>query len=744
MGLGRLLGTDGSRTLRRAAPYLLAVAAAVASVLALLPEPPEGAPPPRADYVIMVGVPGLRWDDIDRVRTPTLWKLAERGTIGALAVHSAAKTTCPADGWVTLGAGNRAMWTTGTVDGVCPPLSVEVDMAAGPQTTVEASVADQRDVVRDNRTLPWEVQPGALAEAVRCTTAVGPGAAIAAARPYGRVDRYLPAVGAGLSAQLKACSLAIVDAGTVTGEGPARRSGAGAADATLARILAARPDRSLVIVAGLSDTATVGRLHVAIADGPGYRGGWLTSSTTGRPGYAQLVDLAPTALVALDRPVPDDLFVGAAVDRAGDRPGRLAQAVDQLADADWQAKVQRVVAARFLVVLAIGQILLFGLVTVVLRRARPAPGRSAPPLSRRVRRAAEILLIAAALAIPAALLADLVPWWRWRLSGAVFAGVTALVLAAVTTVVFVLTRRGRATAGMGAVAALAAVAVAADVMTGSRLQLNGVAGYSAATGGRYVGLGTIGLGVLVGGALILAGVLAAGVSRAWRPCVVAAVGAVGIVVVGSPYLGADAAGAVALSAGVSLAAAASSGGWFSLARLASAIATAAVVTTGFAMLDLSRPAEQRSNVGQFLVDLSGGTQRLAGQRIGAHNVTTIATSPLSLLTIGSVVFVVFVLLRPKGGLRRLFGLYPAIRATLGGIWGATALAGLVEGVGFNVLGAASATAVPLIALGALRVVTNAGDPTEPGGTFQPESPQTVSERCDTTPPSTRDDGEVLA
>ena len=129
---------------------------------------------------------------------------------------------------------------------------------------------------------------------------------------------------------------------------------------------------------------------------------------------------------------------------------------------------------------------------------------------------------------------------------------------------------------------------------------------------------------------------------------------------------------------------------------------------------------------------------MAGQRIGAHNVTTIATSPLSLLVVGSVVFVVFVLLRPTGGLLRLFGLYPAVRATVGGIWGATVFAGLVEGVGLNVAGAATATATPLIVLGALRVLESSSAKT------QPESPDSVPERCDTTGQRQRPACEVLA
>ena len=40
-----------------------------------------------------------------------------------------------------------------------------------------------------------------------------------------------------------------------------------------------------------------------------------------------------------------------------------------------------------------------------------------PPVSRRIVAAVELLLVAAALAIPAALLADAVPWWRGEHAG---------------------------------------------------------------------------------------------------------------------------------------------------------------------------------------------------------------------------------------------------------------------------------------------------------------------------------------
>src|SRR6185295_2759704 len=138
--------------------------------------------------------------------------------------------------------------------------------------------------------------------------------------------------------------------------------------------------------------------------------------------------------------------------------------------------------------------------------------------------------------------------------------------------------------------AVCALTVASDVMTGSRLQLNGVAGYSAANGVRAAGLGPIGLGVLIVGVLLGAGCVAQWTpQRSWRPMVVAVIAALGVIVVGSPVLGADPGGAVALTAGGCIAAAIASGGWLSFARLAWALLAGFSVLVGFAALDVRRP-----------------------------------------------------------------------------------------------------------------------------------------------------------
>src|SRR5947209_6146159 len=292
--------------LRRLTPYLIAAAVALTSTLGLVSRPATGAPGEHADYVIIAGAAGLRWDDVNPVDTPTMWQLAQNGAVGALSVGSARTPTCPEDGWLTLGAGNFALRNPKDKGAeACPTNPVPIERP----DKIGANLPDQDPKITGLQgEEPYGAQPGALAEAVRCTAAVGPGAAIAAARPYGRVDRYQPTLPEQPEGLLSGCVLSIVDLGTIAGDAPqGRQAAAREADQTLAKVLAARPARSLVIVAGLSDTDLTSRLHVAIADGPGYPVGWLSSSSTARSGYVQLVDLAPTVLNALNRPIPAKL-----------------------------------------------------------------------------------------------------------------------------------------------------------------------------------------------------------------------------------------------------------------------------------------------------------------------------------------------------------------------------------------------------------------------------------------------------
>ncbi len=701
---------------RRAAawvPYVLVFLVAVASLAGFAIRPEHTAQRGSVDYVIVAGAAGLRWDDLDPQRTPALWQQANRGSIGWLSVRSAMRVTCPSDGWLTAGAGNYAAWPRRGASNQCEPAAPTLTQPDG----IGANLPDQRTVVHDNQDrMPYGAVPGALAESVRCSVAVGPGAAIAAARPFGRVDRYAPELPAEPAALLSECVLSVVDLGTVTGSGAERQAQVAEADAMLARVIAARPARSLLLVAGLSDTERSSRLHVVIAEGEGWNGGWLTSAGTGRDGYLQLIDLAPTVLAALGRAAPEKLFAGQPASVVPGRPADLADAVLGDNDADRRAKAQYSVAEIFFTVLAILQFLLFLLVVPVLMRARRHAGPTGPSLPpRRLVEVVELALIAAALAIPAGLLADASPWWRADRPAWVFGLVTAMLIAIGTAAIRLAPRYRRRLWPLGATAAVGAAVVGLDLLTGARLQLNGVAGYSAIQGARYTGVGGVGLGVFVAGLLVVAGCLAQRFQRSWRPVVVVLLGGIGVVVVGNPYLGSDQVGAIALTAGVCVAAAISTGGWLSLPRFAWAAVAGLAVTFGFALVDLNRPELERGSLGRFLTDLSNGSAGPAVQRAATASGQALLESPLTILAVVGVLMLAFCQFSPWGGLNRLFGLRPALRAAGAGVTVATLTAGVLGGTGLTVAGAAAAATVPVAVLTALRVLLHAADRTRGEG-----------------------------
>ncbi|GIE90839.1 hypothetical protein [Actinoplanes regularis] len=714
-------GTPRGRSAAAWVPFLLVVLVVAATLLGLTIRPAGQADRGTADYVIVAGAAGLRWDDLDPQRTPALWREATKGSIGWLSVRSAHEATCPSDGWLTLGAGNYAAWDTRPVPGKCPPIKPELTRP----DNIGANVNAQNTVVRNNQDrLPYGTTPGALAESVRCTVAVGRNAALAAARPFGRVDEYADTLPDDPRKLLSDCVLSVVDLGTVSGTGVQRQEAAAAADANLARVLAARPERSLLLIAGVADTDSTSRLHVAIAEGHGWEGGWLTSAGTGRQGYLQLIDLAPTVLAVLGKAAPEKLFAGYAATVSPGRPDDPAAAMQGRNNADQRAIAQHGVASIFFTVLAVVQVLLFAALVPVLMRARRHAGPVAPPLPPpRLVAALEAALIAVALAIPAALIADVAPWWNADHPAWMFGGATFVLMALGMLAVRLAPRYRMTLWPMGASAALSAIVIVVDLLSGARLQLNGVAGYAATHGIRYAGLGSVGLGVFIAGLLLAAGCLAQWVGRTWRPVVMVLFGGLGVVMVGSPYLGADPVGAIAVTAGVCVAAAMSSGGWLTFPRIAWATVGAIAVTVSFAALDLHRTTLEQGTLGRFLSALGSGTAGPAMQRAAAANGQALLDSPLTLLALAGALMLAFGQFSPWGGLNRVYGLHPAIRAAIAGTVVASVTAGVFGGTALGVAGAAAATAVPIAVLTALRVLLHAADRTPaPGVTEGPGGP----------------------
>ena len=95
-----------------------------------------------------------------------------------------------------------------------------------------------------------------------------------------------------------------------------------AADAQLARIAAALPADTTLLVTAPGAPSKPPHLQLALADGPGYSSGLLNAASTRQPGLIVLTDLTPTVLGWLGATVPPQT-VGAHITR-GDR-GSLAR-----------------------------------------------------------------------------------------------------------------------------------------------------------------------------------------------------------------------------------------------------------------------------------------------------------------------------------------------------------------------------------------------------------------------------------
>ena len=242
--------------------------------------------------MVVVGLSGLRWSDVSACRTPALWRLAGQGSVANLVDYAVKPLTCPADGWLTLNAGARAQSDhTNAACGAFP-----VVQRAGAGATVPGLPALETYNHQFHNNPDW----GLLSQQTQgCATAAGPGAALALAGRDGHVASYLPSPGQVTAAVLARCPLTVVDLGTLGYAERARQLAA--ADAQLARIAAALPADTTLLVTAPGAPSKPPHLQLALADGPGYSSGLLNAASTRQPGLVVLTDLTPTVLGWLGR-----------------------------------------------------------------------------------------------------------------------------------------------------------------------------------------------------------------------------------------------------------------------------------------------------------------------------------------------------------------------------------------------------------------------------------------------------------
>ncbi|GAA3166826.1 hypothetical protein GCM10010531_19320 [Blastococcus jejuensis] len=697
---------------RRAAALWAVVAALLATVVPAAAAADAGEY--AADRVVVVGVPGLVWADVDPEATPELWALAEESPVGATSVRAARSTTCVLDGWATLGAGNRARFPgpdeglppvpmpqvplpddeagpqpapgdgadddgedAQTGDGRDPPLDTSLSHCGLQERVAAVGLVDPQDTVErtaaDEGTARFGAEPAALGDAVGCATVSGRAATLAVAAPGVDIIRAdtLPTDPETLAGVLDECPLTLVslehlsDAGkpgaekTDDGTDPLPRAQAlTAIDEQLGRIrqaISAAPGDTLLLLAGISEVND-GRpqLHVGIASGPGFTAtGWLTSASTGRAPFLQLIDLAPTALRALDLPAPASMN-GQPLTVAGERPA-VADAVAELDDVNTAATVHhRNVSTFFWLLVGVSAVLVaLGIAVLGARRDRPprAGGDGARALVR------TLALVVASLPV-ATYLAGLVPWESTGSPVPAMVGAVVVAALVVATVAVAGPWRSHPLGPPLAIVVVTLATLVLDVLTGSTLELNGLLGYDAIVAGRFTGYGNLTAGLLSVSALLVTAAAAtlagrrapAGRARAATAATVLGIGLVSVVIIGAPGLGRDFGGVLSALPGFLLLALLLTRTRVTVVRLGAIFATAVVAVGVVAYLDWLRPAAERSHLGRFVEQLLTGEAWTVVSRKAQANLDILLGSPLAWMLPVALVAAGW-LVRPGGLLR---------------------------------------------------------------------------------------------
>ncbi|GAA4592127.1 hypothetical protein GCM10023194_53180 [Planotetraspora phitsanulokensis] len=676
-----------------------------------------------AGRVVLIGVPGLRWDDLDPARTPNLWALAGKGGVASLSTRTVPPegmpVTCPAGGWLTVSAGQRA----GTGGNSCTPAPTPVVAPDG-----SATVPGWAALVALQRAGSYKADIGLLGQTIIGAggriAAIGPGAGLAAADKSGKIQKY--AATPDELPDLTPYTVVFAEAGEIAQvwnqEGDARRSAVAAADRTVGSVLTRVPAGATVLVAGLSDSGATAHLHVAMATGPArsaspgsgplpYEPGLLTASSTRQDALVTLTDLTATVTHVLGITTPEGT-VGRPWQPDGPSDGTAKDSVARLADADLASQVLKQVREPFFLVLVVAQLLFYALAAVVMRRYR----RMFVP--------AQIVAVVSAAVPVSTFLAQLVPWWSLAHPMAALCGTILVVAGAIAAVAFAGPWRGHVLGPLTVVAGVSSLALLIDVMTGSRLQVNAVTGYEPVTGGRFYGFGNMAFAVYSTGTILLL----AGVSQAlrrwrgWALVLCLAYGLLAIVADGWPGWGADFGGVPSFILGFAVFLLLITGRRVSVVRLA-VIGAGGVVAVGLiAVADWLRPADQRTHLGTFVqqvVDGEGGS--VVGRKLGAM-LHTLGNLPLTLLSLVALAFLFLVLYRPSTwgapALSQAYGHAPALRAGLLGALTAALAGFLVNDSGVAIPAMALTVAVPLTLAASVRAL-QLSTPTTPDRSSAP-------------------------
>lgn len=629
---------------------LTGVVFAVLRGVAAVTAPQPQVSPVVTPHVAVVGAEGrFQLSDTDRTVLSAHLDDAEAGTISTRPRYVG---DCAAASWTTLGAGRRA-----AVDGRCAP-TVLADGSSWRVSDWPARVAAAAARRGDARL-------GTLAGSVPgCVAAVGPGAALAAARPDGTVAHYRTGPGFVDAGLPLTCPITLVDPGAV--------------DAPVIRALAQRDDVTLIVTGigpapGSADPSlgVIYRLQTGVP-------GLLTSASTRRSGIVTLTDLTRTLIDFGRGPggaVPLD------VDGSPLAANQTTLTLPAIEDKVHEVAALSDAAPVGYLSLAVGGSLLFAVLLVgVWRRRWILPER---------------VLTLGSVMLAAMMLTGAVPWARAGSPGlvvsvTVWAWTTVLTFAAIG-----LARLARMPAAVAG-AALTTAAFTVDAALGGPMEPGSLLNSRPIFGLRWYGFGNVTFGAYASAGLLLAGWIAYELSRRGRRR--AAVGAVAVIGLGMvvcegwPSMGTDFGGVIALTPAVLWWCLRLSGARMTWPRLLVVGAGTVVAIAVISVADWVRGPDRRSHLGNFVQRvIDGDALDVVSRKAGAA--LDIVFSPYGIsLVVGLVAWVLmFRFVVPV-----LVGGFATVRTTLIAVLVTAVLGTLLNDNGIGVWLAATSQAVTAV------------------------------------------------
>lgn len=656
---------------------------------------------------VIFTLPGTTWEDVARVAPPALLNVVDEGASGSIAVRTVSSRTTYASGFATIGAGTRldgGKTTGGQVPGKTTSEGLFEEGA-------EPTGLDEIEELADDA--GYDAQPGALATALEeaggsYVVAIGnsdPGIDVEVPRgperwallaamdrngevrlaatsevlletvegyPFGvRTSPETAAAAIESALAIDGCAVIVIDPGDLTradefattqdDTAEAQRDRALlAADGLLATVVDGLSARDLLIVASPTSPAWDEETHLGVAAvrGPGFdSGAALVSASTRADGFVTLPDIAPTVLEHFDIDLPAAMLGRPFATAAGpDDP--VAAAVE----ADREAVYSHGIQADLITGFVIGQVAIYVLIVMLLRRSR----RGSKRLSDRpmLRRCLELGALAVVAFPVASYLATPLPVHQLKLAG--FVPVLLLMDAALVAVVSFIV--AEPLFRLMALASATVVVMIVDLALGGHLQLTAVFGNDPINAGRFAGLGNSAFAALGTCAILAATLLLHG----WRDrkwVMPAAVGLFAIVVVadGAPQLGSDVGGVLALVPALAITLMLLIGRRPSWRTVAISAVAALAVLALFLAIDLARPPESQTHLSRFVTDIrTRGAEVLLDtvERKARTNLRIFTSTIWTYLVPPALAAIAYLLLRPRGSWRRLAEGYPGLRAGL--------------------------------------------------------------------------------